>query len=152
MDRNKIASKLVTAVGDEKPTPMSPEEFQHLQNFNKGEGDPGPFVGTPTGLSEEALAAQKAKKQIQKSGRSLEYTHPDKGHKYLTDRGFEYQQGMNQNYNSGTLKHYKNPLTGQRGQLMDKGPGKSHVSFFTTTPTKRRTPEQKARDNFVLYD
>jgi hypothetical protein len=77
----------------------------------------------------------------------------------MAKEGFVLEEGKARNMGRSTLYSYKNPTTGQgvnfshynadaRGRPLDK----VNLTYRSVTPTKRRTPEQKRRDNFVLYD
>jgi hypothetical protein len=77
----------------------------------------------------------------------------------MQKEGFVLEEGKTRNMGRSTLYSYKNPTTGQgvnfshynadpKGRPLDK----VNLTYKSVTPTKRRTPEQKRRDNFVLYD
>lgn len=79
--------------------------------------------------------------------------------KYLTERAFQLLPGSVRSHGIGaTLYVYQNPATGQKanlshytnrkGQVIDS----AKIVYHLLQQPKRRTPEQKARDNFILYD
>lgn len=90
-----------------------------------------------------------------------EYTGPiwglAKAKKFLESKGFV-EQGKRDSGMDAELFVYQHPSTGQRANLSHyyrdrKGPkDETQIVFHTVSPAKRRTPEQKRRDNFVLYD
>lgn len=77
----------------------------------------------------------------------------------LTKLGFEQVPDREANHRDATVYTWKNPVTGQRANLshhfVDKRGRKideAKLGFYRMVQPKRRTPEQKRRDNFVLYD
>jgi len=78
---------------------------------------------------------------------------------YLVDRGFTDLTGTRDHGMNSTLYVYTNKFTGQRANLSHAYRDKkgrdldqAKIAYHLVKQAPRRTQEQKARDNFVLYD
>lgn len=85
----------------------------------------------------------------------------EKAEALLTSQGFQKQEGQTQQFQSADVHHWTNPHTTQRANLSHKSRDKrgrpldeAKIAYHLVKEmrSKRRTPDQKYRDNFVLYD
>lgn len=82
-----------------------------------------------------------------------------KAKKFLEDRGFVLLPDHTQQFQTAQVYHFTNPHTTQRANLSHKSKDKrgnpideAKLNFHLVTQPKRRTSEQKYRDNYVQYD
>lgn len=115
---------------------------------------------------QELAVEDKKRSKVHRAGRMYSDEKNEKNEQFLLSHGFMIQMYTSkeddgtkvelpniQRYEKGELWHYKNPTTGQRAQVMKGKNGKGSLSFFAVTPQKRRTKEQKERDERTsIYD
>jgi len=82
----------------------------------------------------------------------------EQARKWLAKRGFTEQVWDREHGMTATLYLIRNPHTGQKANLSHHYEKKGRpvdlakIAFHLMEQPKRRTPEQKLRDHFILYD